>query len=394
MNANWQLEVHREYVAGNPRYSFPVRPLGWGKLVGVFLLGFSGLFMWAPGRMAWGAIRQWHQQGPDVGNVIFGLFPLLFVFAGALPLAIGLGILFGRCRLEWRDGQLIATERLGPFWWTRRLPRKPIRKLQVALATSKSSGAAPQPIEKFSGMAVEYTDGTKKVVLLGYPRAWVLACAQELTRYVGGVGSGIDPVTVEEVETSPARTTDADVLEQPAGSRVQVEQNPGRLCYTIPPAGLWRGSSGLFFFGILWCGFMVVFTTLVLKTGVRTPSWGWVGLGAFLLLFWLIGIGILAAALNMGKRTASFTVVGKQLNLVTKGPFGTKAWEWPQSQIAAIRADASGMEVNDRPVLELQIHPHAGKKVGLLAGREENELRWLATQLRHALQVAARTDVK
>jgi hypothetical protein len=58
--------------------------------------------------------------------------------------------------------------------------------------------------------------------------------------------------------------------------------------------------------------------------------------------------------------------------------------------LTAIRADASSMEVNHRPVIQLQIHPRAGKKVGLLSGRNEDELRWMATRLRRALNVPAR----
>lgn len=211
MDANWTLEVRREYVGGNPRYDFPTRPLGWGKFAGLFLLGFGGLFMWLPGRMAWHSMRAWMEEGPNPGNLIFGLFPLLFVFAGALPMAVGLVILFGRCRVEWREGQLIATELLGPFWWTRRLPRQPIRKLEVSLATSKSGTETPKPIERFSGMAVEFVDGSKRIVLLGYPRAWVLACAQELTGYMGGVSSGANRVRVEVVEAPREKTQDADV---------------------------------------------------------------------------------------------------------------------------------------------------------------------------------------
>jgi hypothetical protein len=37
----------------------------------------------------------------------------------------------------------------------------------------------------------------------------------------------------------------------------------------------------------------------------------------------------------------------------------------------------------------LQIYPRAGKKQGMLAGRDEEELKWLATRLRQALQVPA-----
>ena len=47
------------------------------------------------------------------------------------------------------------------------------------------------------------------------------------------------------------------------------------------------------------------------------------------------------------------------------------------------------MEVNYKPVLELQIHPAGEKKVGLFAGRDELELQWIATVLRKKLNVNA-----
>jgi len=243
-------------------------------------------------------------------------------------------------------------------------------------------------------MAAEFADGSKKMVLWGYPRAWVLACAQELTRYVGGVASAVKPVAVEVVEAMAGSAADADVVQQPAGSRVQVEHNSSLRRYTIPPTGVWRGSKGLLVFGIFWCGFMAVFTTLMLTAKGSAEGGEFLGIIAFVLLFWLIGIGLLAGAVNMGKRTASLTVAGNKLSIVTKGLFGAKQWEWSPEQIAAIRADASGMAVNDRPVIELQIHPRTGKKVGLLAGRNEPEIRWLATELRRALQVGPRVAGK
>ena len=42
------------------------------------------------------------------------------------------------------------------------------------------------------------------------------------------------------------------------------------------------------------------------------------------------------------------------------------------------------MKVNNQPVIELQIHPRGAKKVGILAGRDEAELRWIASTLRRA----------
>ena len=60
------------------------------------------------------------------------------------------------------------------------------------------------------------------------------------------------------------------------------------------------------------------------------------------------------------------------------------------ASIAAIRADASGMAVNNVPVIELQVHPQHGKKAGFFAGRDEQELRWMASELRRTLKVAER----
>ncbi len=386
MKPDWTSAVRREHIGGNPRFDFPSRPLGWARLIGVFLVGFGLLFVWMPGQTAVRSLRHLIEHGVDLPNLIFGLFPLIFVFAGMLPLGIGLAILFGRSRVEWRDGQLVATEFVGPFRWTRRLPRQLIRRLEVSQATSSSGTQPAKPMPRFSGLAVEFADGTKKIVALGYPVEWMRACADDLKGYVSTTSS----VPVEIIETIGQRSEEREVLQQPASSRVLVERSPGYLRCTIPPAGLWRGSKGLFFMGLFWCGFMVLFSAVMLKGGMKTSGWGVVGLLAFISLFWAIGIAILTAAVNMGKRTATFTVSGRHLSIVSRNLFGAKQWELSQTEIAALRADASGMEVNDKPVLELQIHPATGKKIGLLAGRDEEELRWLATELRHALQVGPR----
>ena len=42
-------------------------------------------------------------------------------------------------------------------------------------------------------------------------------------------------------------------------------------------------------------------------------------------------------------------------------------------------------EINDVPVIELQIFLDGGTKVGLLSGRGTRELEWMATELRRAL---------
>jgi len=217
--------------------------------------------------------------------------------------------------------------------------------------------------------------------------------AAELKGYVGGGGISTSASRVEVVETSSLNENDGDVANQPIGSRVQVEDRVTGVRLIVPPAGLWRGSKGLFSFALMWCGFMTVFTTLMITSGLKTEGGSAVNVLfpiLFVLGFWGIGIGLMAASINLGRRTATLEVGGGQLRIETKSLFGTKQWEWKREDLTVIRADASSMEVNHRPVIQLQIHPRAGKKVGLLSGRNEDELRWMATRLRRALNVPAR----
>jgi hypothetical protein len=62
---------------------------------------------------------------------------------------------------------------------------------------------------------------------------------------------------------------------------------------------------------------------------------------------------------------------------------------WEASELAAVRVGPSGVTVNDEDVLELQIVPRAGLKYGLLTGRDENEIAWIADVLRQKLGVTA-----
>jgi hypothetical protein len=395
MYGDWSREVRSEYVGGDVRYEFPVRPLGLGKLIGLVLIGFSILFVWSPAHTMWQTLQKWLHESTGSADKISAFFELPFILFGCIPMVIGLVILFGRCRVEWKEGRLRVTEIVGPFRWTRRLPPKPVRKLEVAASTTRSGTAPPRQFEQFSALVVVFEDDTKKLLVFGYPKDWLLGMAAELKGYGGGGGISTSVSRVEVVETSSLNENDGDVANQPIGSRVQVEDRVTGVRLIVPPAGLWRGSKGLFFFALMWCGFMTVFTTLMITSGLKTEGGSAVNVLfpiLFVLGFWGIGIGLMAASINLGRRTATLEVGGGQLRIETKSLFGTKQWEWNREDLTAIRVDASSMEVNHRPVIQLQIHPRAGKKVGLLSGRDEDELRWMATRLRRALNVPARNS--
>jgi hypothetical protein len=390
MIGDWSQAVRREYTGGNARFDFPSRPLGKAKVFALFLVVFGIGFMWMPAHVAWDSIQKLRQGHADAGTIIFSFFPLLFVIAGCVPMFIGLAIMFGRTRVEWRDGGLRVAERVGPLFWTRRLPRKPVRTLEVSAGTVRRGDAPPTPMDNFASLGIVYEDGTRSVVALGYPKDWLLPVAEELKTFVGSTSVSAEAPRVEVVNAAPVREEDADAnIPQPAGCRVQLEERGAGIRLTVPPAGLWKGSGGLILFALLWCGFMTVFTVVFFLPGTKRE----VSVGVFLLIiggFWLVGLSLLAAAVNMGRRRAELTVDGGRLRVKTEGLFGVKEREWRRDELAAIRADASGLESNHHPILELQVHPAAGKKAGYLAGHDEAELRWMAARLRQALNVPAR----
>ena len=78
-----------------------------------------------------------------------------------------------------------------------------------------------------------------------------------------------------------------------------------------------------------------------------------------------------------------------ELRVAQDDLFGAKRRSWRREELAAICAGASGMAVNDVPIIELQVHPVSGKQTGFFAGRDERELRMMATELRQALKLPA-----
>lgn len=347
-------------------------------------VGSGLLFVSGPAKAVLDAIQKLLQGSPSRLETVSLMFMLMFVFAGLLPILFGLLILFGRCRLSWQDGQLRVTEMLGPLRFTRRLPRKPIRALEVGAAQSDNTRTSAREFPRFSALAAVFEDGSRKLVALGYPKDWLLGLAHELSGYIGASAASVRGKAVEVIDQYLTEATADDLVVQPTNSSVELKQFATGLQMTVPPLGLIRAAKGLFFFAIMWCGFLAFFTAMATSLSPRKID---LGLVIILIVFWCVGVWLLVWAIQMGRRTAVLYVEGDRLRVEIKGLFGTKTREWQRSELAAIRADASGAEINNRPVIELQVHLRTGKKVGLLAGRDEAELRWIAARLRAALQV-------
>lgn len=190
-------------------------------------------------------------------------------------------------------------------------------------------------------------------------------------------------------KTQPQNAERHSPLTQPIESDVEVERAADGVTLKVPPLGVWRGSKMLFVMGLLWTGMVGCMVLMMLIKFIEGQNDLWPALLLLGLVFLPIGIGLLLAAVNMGRRRAVLAVVGAQLLAMQTGIFGGKRGQWQRREIAQIRIGPSGMEVNEVPVMELQIHPKSGKEFGLLAGRGVKELEWLAAVLKHELQTSA-----
>lgn len=188
----------------------------------------------------------------------------------------------------------------------------------------------------------------------------------------------------EPIDESP-RHQEETPIPQPPGSTVRLEIRPGEMTIEIPPAGLVHGTRGLFFFAMLWCGFMVVFSAIWI------PAWlfgstDWF-VAFFVLPFWAVGVGLLLGAINMGRRHTIIDIVGDALLITRKGIFGVKQDETIAEDIERIHVGPSGMAINNTPINHLRIERRSAAVIGLLTERQDAELRWIAYELRQALRV-------
>lgn len=374
------------------RIRMPARQIGAWRLIGLVPLLFGLAF--ALGPLGW-ALQLVNFARFDPCSLMFLAFTIPFVWAGLQLARVGLLILAANSEVELRRDQLIAIERYGPVTWTRKLPLESVRKfvVQGGAAETPRGSAAPAFLHDLAAIMVESATEKKALLLTpGFPPKLLLPLAEELARRCNvemeqKVGELQKPVEVVQ-QLTPEDLDPPVSLKQPDESDIEVEEAADGVTLKVPPAGIWESSGGLVVFSVLWNGFMAIITgAMIFAGGDGVKGQDLFIVVPFLGLFWAVGIGMALGAINAGKRRAVLAVVGDRLLALQTGIFGGKRSQWQKDEILDIRSGPSGVEVNDEPVIELQIVPMKGKKFGMLSGRNEEELRWIAVKLRHALQM-------
>jgi len=403
-----RVEVRR--TLEGVRFELPGHRVGGLRFLGlvpvVFGLGIAGFAAFWIGSV----LGLWEKGWP--GNAVnpvegfkwaMAAFGLLFVGAGFKVVGFGFFLWRGRVTLEIRDDRLWCVWKAFLFRRKRSEPLDRIESLEIGgLGEDDGDVDMDRPMR----MTARLRGGSGWVLAGGYPHAFLIDLADQLVYEIEGRagrdGGGIaivdraapgDHQIDEASRVSSASTASAPPAEfarparvddPPAGSRAVLETHADGLTVTLPPAGVLKGSRGLFWFSMFWCGFMSLFSPVWFLGGWGAHLWFVI---PFLALFWAIGLAMFFGALNMGCRHARLEVSGDRLKIVRRGPFGGSEHHWRADELKAIRVGPSGMSINNRCILNLHVVPRRGTKQKLFAGRDEDELRWLAAALRARLSV-------
>lgn len=387
-------------------YELPAKQIGGiryiavaAAVLGVGLLGVAaylvliraGLLDWLTGN------GQGSGSQPDLFE-LFWAIPLGFFGLSLLRLAWFL--VGGRSTIELRDDRLITTQTLGPLRRRKTYAVKDIKKFQVKTGRPGQGNEAISPAMCALNIVVE--DDKVRNITWGYAKPTLTALAEALTEhceastYAGGFDDKREAITVEQraigdldsEDKFPDATLDhADIPTRPGDAVARLEYHEDGLTITVPPVGVLKASKGLLGFAVCWNLFMLLFTVMWFVVGDKMPLGGLVLVVGVLTLFWAVGIASMVSVINAGKRMAILDVVGNTLLITRKTLFKTLQTEVQRDNISGIRRDRSGTEVNNVPILNLQVHLHKGKKVAMLSQLSNDELAWIAGELRGALDV-------
>jgi hypothetical protein len=381
---------------GGHIYRLPPRALGAARAFAVFPLliavtGCAGLIQLYLSQAARGPFNDW----------MWGLLILLgLVWARGfyMLVSVAAAILAGRTEIEVRhDGAVRAFDRTGWFRvrWGRLPPGAVQRFVLKPFVTPKDTNGRPLPVrlwhltaESVRGWKVWLAPGHSRAVLTELAKLLATQCSVAAPEPEPDPGAepppAVPPVAVPVVVEEP-EVPGRDVPDQPPTSRVVAERHPDGVTMTVPPLGLRKANGGLILMGLLFTaigGFILVGSLVQLFLPNAKVALGAVIPGA---VFFIVGSVFFITSLNTGLKKVVVAVVGDRLLTFETGLFGSRRREFTRAGLLDIACRPSNVSVNNKPLPQIQIVTLDKSKTGLLTGRDEPELMWIATVLRHAL---------
>ncbi len=394
-----------EDLPDGARFILPRRnPSGGSKTAAKVVVGISGMVvLGGAASVVWGVRQLLTQAGLSgaIGPLMLGL-PVAAI-AGFI-LFFGLLVLRGWSEVEITSGTLRAIERGSWRKWVRSRPVDGLEAFEIVDALNKGLSGEPATnlTPERSAIIAKFKKAQPLIIAPGYHRDLLTELAAHLARRCDLATPDRlfdeDEPKIEIRQSSQpvitlhtgAESAQQEVTEKPESSDAALDHTPDGLTITIPPAGLRKGGKGLFGFGVIWsAGTLAVTIIFLAKNGLSKD----LIVLPFLFTFLSVGAGMILGGLNMGRRRTVIDVVADTLLINRESIFGLSSRQWPAHDVVSIMVGPSGMEVNDRPIMELQVHYRAEKenikKFGLLSERTPDEQAWIASTLRAALGVSS-----
>ena len=419
---NLSHEFFRRYpTSDGTGWELPRRELGeFGKfgwlMIAVCAVGFLFLLIWSAVWLMVGIGFVVDGKLWGLGIAAIGLIGVVAMFYLARLGMLGWYLVQSKtsCHVEVGSKFLFSNEPLGFFTWRRKCEIDAIKQLNIERSgTGKYSNDESKL--GFAGelMTIRATTNSKPFLVAPGYRHEILSpllteIGDELNRHRGGSPIEILPGVSESTLMDSPNQYDLSVSgiqqeqegkvtlrQQPADSSIEIHDTGENKAYRVLPMGIKKGSKGLLGFSIFWNLFMLVFTVIFIvihKMGELPKELTALGasiVGLFFLVFWMVGILSLVSTINAGRRTAMLGIADGQLFVERKSIFGTKWIEVPIDNVRKINVGPSGTEINNVPVLELQIHESEGCKHGLLSQLANDDLYWLAQELTAAIESAS-----
>jgi hypothetical protein len=316
-------------------------------------------------------------------------------------LSLAAAIWCGRNEIEIApDGRVWATDRVG--WlrvrWTKLKPGMVERLVVAEFVQVPDSTRKPNTLPARLWKLTAYLGQCRWAWLApGHPQDVLTALAADLSTHIAiAPAPQDDPVTGEPVAVCPAAPVQVvveepgvpnrDVSEQPVMSRIVVERHADGVTVTVPPRGIWRASGGVIVIGVLFAlGGAAMVGSLIWQLFQANP--GRIGGEPIGIVFLLIGLGVTIGCVHFGRKRYVLAVVGDRLLTLETGPLGSRRREFVRADLLDIASGPSNVSVNNKPLPQLQIVSGDKGRVGMLTGRDEHELKWLATVLRQAMGI-------
>ena len=389
-------DINEVTEAEGATFYLPKRKLKIVKVVGLILMVVAAIPLFIGYQFVVEPFQSFLEKD-DYFSLIFAIVGLVPATIGLLLFLAGLSLIFSssRSRISIDYYNIKVREYFGMFYKTWTFDRNEIVSIAIETASQGSrSGAQHIKTHDMNYWAITcQKKGNEKgpVIAPGYERALLESLAERLRDELAVpiVDAPSTPFSAERSSenyqnTVAAPNIEIDVPEQPSGSKIAFEEQADGIAVRVPPAGLIKGSKGLFFFSLFWNIFVICMVGGLGYAALTGDDEAWFGL-LFMLIFVAVGVGTMLGALNMGRRSADILLMRSDVLIKRRGIFGEKVSEMLTSDLTNICLGPSGMEVNNRPVNELQFHTNAGKAIGLLSQLSDEEIRWLAALLQQKL---------